>query len=254
MRRFSIGVGLIALGFVVATGSAQASPVNGTGLITPDVLYGAGNDNGSYTGETSGNIEVGLRAHQRYPPASTYNYDGVDTYVFDSTVLTTNPANRSVFNFDWSVNVNQDGTSTNVLADFSYKLSVDTDPTAAVSFLTIDPFNTPGYFDHSLGDNSTPNGGGVESSSNADLLANMLTYSIAQQSSNLGFGFSSDPDQPGIYDIKFEVFNLAGDTLLASAGIRVVVEPVPLPGALPLLASVLGIGGFAIRRRRQKTA
>ena len=242
--------GLAAVGMFAVGGMAFAAPVNVTGNVTPGVIYGTGgNANGSFTGETVDNIEVALRAHQRYPAENIYNYDGVDTYVFDSTVLTTNPANRSVFNFDWSINVDQSGLSFRNLADFSYLLSYDVDPGSAVLYVAIDPFNTSGYFDHSLGDNSTGINAGIESASNADLLTNMSSYSVAQQSSNLGFGFASDPDAPGIYNFRLEVFD--GTILRASSEISVRVNPVPVPGALPLLASGIGIFGLAWRRRRR---
>lgn len=241
---------VVAAAVFSAGGSAHAAMVNGTGLVTPGVIYGTGgNANGAFTGETVGNIEVGLRAHQRYPAANIYNYDGVDTYVFDSTVLTTNPSNRSVFNFDWSINVNQDGTGSAKLSDYTYVLSYDIDPSAAITYMAIDPFNTIGYYDHSLGDNSTGTNAGIESGDNAELLSNMADYSVAQQSSNLGFGFSGNPDRPGIYNFKLEVFD--GGTLAASSEITVRVDPVPVPGALPLLASGLGIFGLMRRRRRR---
>ncbi|MFT6773048.1 MAG: hypothetical protein ACJA1L_000755 [Paracoccaceae bacterium] len=37
------------------------------------------------------NVEVGLLGKQRYPTANIFNYDGVGTYKFDSTVLTHQP-------------------------------------------------------------------------------------------------------------------------------------------------------------------
>lgn len=243
-------------------GGAQAAPVNGTGNVTPDAIFGSGNANGSYTGETRNNIEVGLRGKQRFPAANVFNYDGDRTYTFDSTVLTTNPANRSVFNFEWSINVDQSGTSGAVLSDFGYALSFDTDASAGVNFTTIDPMlggfvgptGLAGYFDHSLGDNSTPNGGGVESSDPADLLANLGLFSVAQQSSNLGFGFSADPDRPGIYDFKLEVLDLTTLSVLSSADISVVVEPVPVPAALPLMLAGVGVFGFVARRKAKAKA
>ncbi|MEX2518626.1 MAG: hypothetical protein WD969_04760 [Paracoccaceae bacterium] len=235
--------------FAVSAGAVFAAPVNGTGDITPAIIFGDGNANGSFTGETRNNVEVGLRGKQRYPSANVFNYDGDQTYTFDSTVLNTNPANRSVFNFEWAINVDASGTAGSFLSDFSYLLSVDTDASAAINFGTIDPFSTPGYFDHALGLSSTPAEGGVESLSLAELQTNMSAFSVAQQSSNLGFGFSADPDAPGIYDFMFQVFSLDGTTLLSSSAITVRVAPVPLPAALPLF--VLALGGLAFMRSRR---
>lgn len=236
-------------GLFIGAAVSHAAPVNGTGNVTPDVIFGSGNANGSFTGQTSNNIEVGLRAKQRYPAANIFNYDGINTYTFDSTVLNTNPANRSVFNFEWAVNVDQSGTSGLNLNGFSYGLLFDIDPSAGVNYVSIDPFATPGYFDHSLGNNTTGNGAGIESTSNADLLLNMPNFNVAQQSSNLGFGFSADPDLPGIYGFRFDVFEFGTRNVLSSAEISVVVNGVPVPATLPLVLGALGLLGFESRRR-----
>ena len=60
----------------MGVGVASAAPVNGTGLVTPDIIYGSGNANGSFTGVTvEGDyltqepvdvLELGLRAKLRY--------------------------------------------------------------------------------------------------------------------------------------------------------------------------------------------
>ncbi|GHF60953.1 VPLPA-CTERM sorting domain-containing protein [Seohaeicola zhoushanensis] len=245
-----IAAGAFAL---AALGSAvSAAPVNGTGDVISDVIFGSGNGNGGFTGETQNNIEVALRGKQRYPKADVFNYDGDHTYTFDSTVLTTNPTNRSVFNFEWSVNVDASGTSGAKLSDFDYALMFDVDPSAGTSFASTDPFDTDGYYDHSLGDNSTGNGNGIESASIPALQSNMALYSVAQQSSNLGFGFSLDPDLPGSYDFAFLVYEKGTENVLASAAITVnvlPVEPVPLPAGLPLMMGA--VGAFAYLKRRK---
>jgi hypothetical protein len=244
--------GVFAIFLIATPTTALATLINGTGLVTPDVIFGSGNGNGSFTGETNNNIEVALRAKQRYPKADVFNYDGIDTYTFDSLLLTTNPANRSVFNFEWSINVDQSGTSGLHLSDFRYMFSFDTDPTALVSYSNFDPFNVPGFFDHSLGDNTTANGGGIESASNAELSANMSQYSVAQQSANLGFGYSVDPDLPGIYNFRMDVMGSQSDEVLSSAEISVIVTPVavPLPATLPLMLGGLALISFMSRRRK----
>ena len=111
---------------------------------------------------------------------------------------------------------------------------------------SIDPFDTAGFFDHSLGSNLTSNGAGIESTSNADLLTNMALYSVAQQSSNLGFGYSLDPDLSGNYSFRFDVLEKGTQTVLSSAEIQV---QVPEPSTLPLMLGALGILAFAAYRR-----
>lgn len=254
MNLRSIGLGLAAVSLFAFGAAAHAAPVNSTGNVTPGVIYGSGNANGAFTGEAQNNIEVGLRAHQRYPAANIFNYDGINTYVFDSTVLTTNPSNRSVFNFDWSINVGSTGL---FLDDFSYVLSYDTDASSNTVYASFDPFAGPGYFDHALGTSSTTAGTAVVASNISELILNMATNTVAQQSTNLGFGtnlgvpLSADPDAPGIYNFKLEVFALNTSDLLASSEITVRVNPVPVPGALPLLASGIGVFGLMWRRRRR---
>jgi hypothetical protein len=251
MHFFSFAVVSAALAMAAP---AVALPVNGTGLVTPNAIFGTGgNANGSYTGETRNGVEVGLRAKQRYPAANIFNYDGDKTYRFESTVLTTNPDDRSVFNFEWAVNVDPSGTSGKKISDFDYFLSFDVDAGFGVNYVTINPLNTPGYVDHQLGDNSTAESGGYKPTSAADLLANIPLYNVMQQSSNLGFGFSADPDLPGVYDFLFGAYEKGTTNVLASSEIRVIVDPitpVPGPAALPLLVGGLGVLGLLSRRRR----
>ena len=224
-------------------GAAEASPVNGTGDVTPNAIFGSGNSNGSFTGQTQNNIEVGLRAKQRYPKANVFNYDGVDTYTFDSTVLNTNPPDRSVFNFEWSVNVDKSGTSALVLSDYSYLLSFDIDNTLSTNFVSFDPFNSASYYDHALGTNSTPNGGGTTSGNLAALIVNMGLYNVAQQSSNLGFGFSADPDLSRY--LRFHVPSFQQ----RHAGVVVICkyprrgQPGPFAGGPPIVGERLGCDG-----------
>lgn len=232
--------------------AVQAAPVNGTGDVMPEVIFGSGNANGSFTGQTQNNIEVGLRAKQRFPKANIFNYDGTDTYIFDSTVLNTNPSDRSVFNFEWSINVNADGTGSSTIADFDYALSIDQDPTDGVSFLTFDPIND-GVFDHAFGDNTTGNGGGVEAANATEYANNLTSFSVVQQSWNLGFGFSADPDLPGRYSFALQVLQKGTSNVLSSASILVDVKPVPVPAALPLLVTAFG-GLFLLARRRRAAA
>lgn len=244
-------------------GTAFAAQVNGTGMVTPDIIFGSGNANGSFTGNTQNNIEVGLRAKLRYNasglPENTFNYDGVDTYSFTPTAAT--PTNRSVFNFEWSINVDQSGSSGAHLSDFDYRLSVDQDASILTSFVSTDPFNNFVYVDHAFGDNSTPNGGGTAGTflTIGSLAAN---NSVAQQSTNMGFNYAlftpwlADPDANGIYDIVLEVLSPGTTDVLSESSIRVYAgvlpppPPIPLPAALPMLASALAVAGL-IRRRRK---
>ena len=108
LRHIFISATLLAVG-TFAPAVVQAGPVNGTGLVTPEVIFGSGNANGSFTGENSNNVELGLRGKVRYNssglPENTFNYDGNRSYAF-SPASSNAPANRSAFNFEWTINTN----------------------------------------------------------------------------------------------------------------------------------------------------
>lgn len=231
---------------------ANATIINGTGNITPDVIFGSGNANGSWTGEHINGIEVGLRAKLRYDgagnPQNVFNYDGVNTYTFDPT-LSLIPAGLSVFNFEYSVNVDTDGSG-DMLSDFSYLFEFDLDPTAGVSFLGGDiiTFKT----DNALGTNATGNGGGtVDTVNYATLLS---SNNVAQNSQNRGFGYSGplDPAANGIFTYRLSVLDNAG-LVLASSSIDVVVGvPVSAHGVTLLFVMALaGLGAQRSSRRKR---
>ena len=249
--------------------------------VTPGVqlLFGQGNANTAFTVNLENNIEVGLRGKLRYDnsnapgagvPNGTYNSNGAGLYEFDPSDGIA-PADRSLFNFDWSVNVNQDGTAVDqFLDDFTYLLSIDFDPTAAVGvtngvdLVEFDPISLgPGSpWDHGLGDNSSTSptfakqyvaadAGGSRGLNYGPAIA---AYSVAQNSWNLGFyepvGF--DPQTEGLYTITLSV--LSGATTLSSASIDIrygaVAQAVPVPAALPLMGAGLAALSLIARRRR----
>jgi hypothetical protein len=247
-------VALAALALVIST-PAFAAPVNGTGLLTSDVIFGSGNADGSWSGDTGGGIEVALRAKLRFDalgnPQNIFNYDGVDTYTFDPS-LSAVPLNRSVFNFEFSVNSDVFGSINRKVNDIDWNLTVDTDPTAAIfNAFNSDPISIL-LADHAFGDNSTPNGGGSVAGDAAEYELLRASYNVAQNSSNLGFGFSLDPDAPGTYSFSLTGSDSTG--LLASTSINVVVGTpavVPLPATLPLLLG--SFGAFAALRKRRNS-
>lgn len=254
LRHTFISATLLAVG-TFAPAVVQAGPVNGTGLVTPEVIFGSGNANGSFTGVISNNVELGLRGKVRYNssglPENTFNYDGNRTYTF-SPASSNAPANRSAFNFEWAINTNVSGTGSNSLNDLTYLLEIDFDPTAGTDFLSFDPINVP-YADHALGDNSTANGAGTVAANPIAYALGISSLNVAQQSWNLGFFTPPgvDPQAEGLYTINLSAA-LNGD-VLASTSIDILygVTPVPVPAALPLLAGGLGLLGFMGWRRRQ---
>jgi hypothetical protein len=259
-------IGRAAVVLCITSCAAYAAPVNGNGNVTPDAIFGGGNANGSYTGVNENNVELGLRGKLRYNPSgvaeNTFNYDNDMTYSFDPSDGVA-PANRSLFNFEFSINSDADGTSGRTLDELSYLIEIDSNPTAGTNFFSYDVINLSpdpkgiGWRDHSIGDNSTANGGGAEAFDLASYLNLIGGNNVAQQSWNMGFtgdtGFNIDPQTEGLYTIRLSAFDPSNQSLLATTAINIrygAVPPVPLPATLPLLAAALGGVGVIARRRK----
>jgi len=253
--RKSIGmIGTLgAMAFTMLAAQSQAANV------TPDVIFGSGNANGDFTVDQGGSVELGLRAKQRYPAANIFNYDGTDTYTFE--VGSATASSRPNWNFEWSINSNFDGGSTNDLNDLVYQLKLDTDPGAGILFTTWDPVNVS-YADHAIGTNATGNGGGTviaNSGLPADDAAEAAAYASLIRSNNVAqnswamhwFDGLFDPHAAGIYRIELLAF-ADGGVMLASTGINVVVSAVPLPAALPLYGAGIAVLGFLGWRRKKQ--
>jgi len=250
MRNVGILAGALTAGVFVLASAALAAPVGGTGDVTPDVIFGSGNANGDFTGVQANNVEIGLRAKQRFPPANIFNYDGVDTYDFiagESAPL----SGRPLWNFEWSVNSDLSGATGRSLDALTYSLSLDTDPGAGESFTTVfDLINGAPYFDHAIGNNLTPNGGGAVAASIAAYAALIATENVAQNSWAFNWFAAINPLIAGLYRIELAVSDSSG--LLASTGINVRVSPIPIPSAAYLFGTVLLGGGLLVRHRRRR--
>lgn len=217
--------------------------------VTPDIIFGSGNANGSFTVTTfnaGGNIELGLRAKLRYnengQPENTFNWDGVDTYSFAMTAGT--PSNRSVFNFEWSINTEGTGRTIAELiaAGARAQIDFDTDPSASTNFVSYDPFAFDAYY----GTNATPNGGGTYDNTGTPIAG----ATVAQNSVNYAWaGGIGGPLGFGIYDVSLSAFNSNG-TQLGSADIKINV--VPAPSILALM--FLGLAGLGFGRYRKQQA
>ena len=261
---------------VMCLAAGSTSALTSYGNVTPSLIFGSGNANGGFTIDTQNNVEIGLRGKLRFnslgDPENTFN-GGVDSniYTFKAGAapggygFAFNSPTTPVWSFEWSINTNADGLGSLNLDDLTYVLSLDGDPTNGISSaLEFDPINVTSA-DHTFGTNATGNGGGTKGVRGTtqpafDAYANLIAANnLAQQSWNYEF-FNDPADFPGTaleffnpnavgtYTISLAAFD--GGNQVAKSEIQINV--VPVPGALPLLASmaVLGIGAARLRKRR----
>jgi len=234
------------------------------GDVTPDVIFGSGNANGGFTIDQNNGVEIGLRGKLRFNdsnlPENTFNSNGDGTYTFQRGTPPTgfgfdpNSPTTPVWNFEWSINTDFDGSSGFNLDDLTYSLSLDADPSAGTNFATFDPINLS-FADHAIGDNNTANGGGAVASTDveyANLIANNI---VAQNSWSYEFFNDSaplsgfDPFDVGTYDIALSAFDSTGNQV-ASSSIQINVVPVP-GAAWAGMMLVGGLGGWRLMRRRR---
>ncbi len=246
---------------IVAAVTSIAS-AGGTGMINPDTIFGSGNANGSFTINQANGIEIGIRGKLRYNtagnPSPTYNWDGVDTYSFAPSDSNP-PAGRGLFNFDWSVNSNVDGSGDN-LDQFTYQMSlfkVNADTGNLAEAFSFDMINGQPFYDHAIGDNFTGNDAGVEAADAAEYASMIASKNVAQNSWNYGFfdGVGTGPlegmdlNAVGTYVVRITAFAADGTTELVSTSININIVPLPSP-ALAGLGMLGLVGGVRVMRRR----
>ena len=80
------------------------------------------------TTDRAGGIELGLRAKLRHNasglPENTFNSNGDGTYTFDAGVAPTQSYPTAEWSFEWSINSDYDGSSSLLLDDLTYELSM----------------------------------------------------------------------------------------------------------------------------------
>ncbi len=252
---------MLALMAIIATfavGRAEAGPILFDQDVTPDVIFGSGNANGSFTVHRSGGVELGLRGKLRFnaggQPENTFNSNGDGTYSFAAGVAPTKTFPTAVWCFEWTVNTDWDGTG-GKLDDLVYVLGIDSDPTAGTSFVSWDPIADTGS-DHAIGTNSTGNCDGVSATSPANYLALIGANNVAQNSwqPHWFMGGAFDPTIDATYDFYLEAWTPAG-TPIARTEMQIIVgngAAIPEPGTLTLLG--LGAIGLAVLARRRRLA
>jgi len=203
--------------------------------ITPEVIFGSGNANGSFTTSSveteAGTLELSLRAKLRFDadnlPQNTFNANGDGSYTFDNDVAPlgfpespgvneVQELTTPIWSFEWAVNTDTEATGagdvTTTLDSYTYVLTMDADPGAGVgSSFAADPIiPTPGFPtpDAAIGTNDTANGGGTSTSDPTTYSTLISTQNVAQNSVNYAFLAGSipefatfDPTAEGVYTI-----------------------------------------------------
>ncbi len=264
--------GACLLALAAQSVNAQAYPEHD---VTPNVIFGENNGNGSWTisRDPVSKVELGIRAKVR--GEGIYNYDGDRTYTHDKA----DPSFDYIpWNIEFSVNSNFTGGGGLDLGDIGVFGYMDKDPTADVQYTRAVSFHLDTGM--ALGTNATEQSGGVvwrslfqEGDTLQDKLAYLQAYNVAQDSLNLGVykhvGEENkdllpffDPTSDGTWDFKLVAFdsplcdpNSVECSILAETEIRVVVgdgiPAVPVPAAAWLFGSgLLGLA-FGARRRRK---
>lgn len=219
--------------------------------ITPDVIFGSGNVNGSYTVWTStysgDGIELGLRAKLRHDvngnPQAIFNSNGSGTYTFEAGVAPTQLFPTGVWSFDWSIN-SSSIAGTRPLDTFTYQMSLVDNLGASTGTVTFDLVNEANPANDALGNNSTVNGGGTVDSAN--YATNIGIFNVAQNSSKAHWVMPTyDPNDMGVYTISLAAFD--GATQIAEVSIDVEVIPEPSQALVGLLC----VAGVFLRRRQR---
>lgn len=261
MQRIRISLAA-ALLIAAAPALALAGPI-GADDVTPDVIFGSGNANGSFTIDLNNNVELGLRGKLRHDatgqPQNIFNWDGDHTYTFNPGVAPTQSFPTAEWNFEWSINTDQSGTSGVDLDDLDYSLSM-TSSTGAFTpafdpIHDINPVEGSVFWDHAIGTNSTANGGGTSASDATTYAALITANNVAQNSwKPHWFAASFDPNLTGWYDYTLSAMDQSG-AQIASTTIRVQVgapAAVPVPAAVWLALPLFGGLGLVRRRRRRR--
>ncbi len=262
MKRLATGLA-VAIAALLTTTAQAAIEYNQD--VTNEVIFGSGNANGAFTTDRQNGIELGLRGKLRFNssnlPENTFNSNGDGTYTFVAGLPPTGfgfaPGSTStaVWNFEFSINSNYDGNG-DFLDQYTYEIGIDFDPGPGTNYLTFDPITARSFFDHAIGTNATPNGGGTSDPGNYAAL--IAANNLAQNSWNMEFfdappTYSFDGSKSGTYEFYLAAFEGSGVNRVEVARTAITINSVPEPSSMVLLGmGMVGLAGYGWRRRKQQ--
>ncbi len=239
-KQFSRFAGPVVMAALLAIGSASVA--SAATLVDPPGFYnGSGQPNTGFTITQTDTAELGLGVLYRYgsavQPAANTNVYNVDVGYYPSTTY-------ALWNIQYSVNLQAFG-STDVLNDYTYNLTISDTHGNSVSFDPLAMFT----------DNAGWNG-----SKNVANNGNEGTDWGFQNSENLAFGefagLNFNPLANETYLVTLSLTPIVSGfaPLVASPSVSIEINATPIPAALPLFGSGLGLMGFLGWRKKRKRA
>jgi len=227
---------LMALG---GSGAANAAASYGNIADPPGVYFGTGNVNGNWTIDTTSGIELALRAKNQLgsTPALQTTIDGSSDVYHAVQGLSPGSAVKAKWNWEFSINVEDPGIGH--LSDYFFRLGVDTDAGAGVSYFYFNPVTT--FSDNAFWRTS----GEIDAPPTPPL---NTVYGM-QNSENIGFS-GGNVFTSGTYDFVLQTCSDAAcSSVLSQTHMQVQVGQVPEPATLGILG--LGLLGIGWGRRKK---